>query len=249
MFDPAKTETRDYIFLLSHMRAYTSVLSHILGSHPEIDGYAEATRSYNSPADLDGLREWVAEAYDGRQDGRYVLDKILHNHFTISDDVLRHPRVRHIFLLRKPEPTLRSIIFTMAQRNEAAVKVTAYISGFALGYYRDRLQQLEQYAQTLARPALFLEAETLFDRTPEVLAVVTDWLGLGAPLSEEYDTFKYTGAAFRGDTSPYIQTGKVVRNREKYAEDLQFAPDILDEAEQLYHRCHATLSQHCERPI
>ena len=29
------------IFLLSHMRAYTSLAGHILGSHPQINGYYE----------------------------------------------------------------------------------------------------------------------------------------------------------------------------------------------------------------
>ena len=30
-----------HIFLLSHMRANTSLISHILGSHPQISGYYE----------------------------------------------------------------------------------------------------------------------------------------------------------------------------------------------------------------
>ena len=32
------------IFLLSHMRAYTSLAGHILGSHPQINGYTRCIR-------------------------------------------------------------------------------------------------------------------------------------------------------------------------------------------------------------
>ena len=34
------------IFLLSHMRAYTSLAGHILGSHPQINGYYEMHLGY-----------------------------------------------------------------------------------------------------------------------------------------------------------------------------------------------------------
>jgi hypothetical protein len=34
------------IFLLSHMRAFTSLAGHILGSHPQINGYYEMHISY-----------------------------------------------------------------------------------------------------------------------------------------------------------------------------------------------------------
>ena len=38
---PSVLKRRNYIFLLSHVRGYTTLLSHILGSHREISGYAE----------------------------------------------------------------------------------------------------------------------------------------------------------------------------------------------------------------
>ena len=41
------------IFLLSHMRAYSSLIGHILGSHPHINGYYEMHLSYSGMADLD----------------------------------------------------------------------------------------------------------------------------------------------------------------------------------------------------
>ncbi|TCS68990.1 hypothetical protein EDC61_1225 [Sulfuritortus calidifontis] len=41
------------IFLLSHMRAFTSLAGHILGSHPQINGYYEMHISYWDAAALD----------------------------------------------------------------------------------------------------------------------------------------------------------------------------------------------------
>jgi hypothetical protein len=41
------------IFLLSHMRAYTSLAGHILGSHPQINGYYEMHISYEDASALD----------------------------------------------------------------------------------------------------------------------------------------------------------------------------------------------------
>ena len=42
------------IFLLSHMRAFTSLAGHILGSHPQINGYFEMHISYD-----DGKEELI----------------------------------------------------------------------------------------------------------------------------------------------------------------------------------------------
>jgi hypothetical protein len=41
------------IFLLSHMRAFTSLAGHILGSHPQVNGYYEMHISYEDAFALD----------------------------------------------------------------------------------------------------------------------------------------------------------------------------------------------------
>jgi hypothetical protein len=47
---------RKYIFLLSHMRSYSTLLCHILGSHSEVSGYSEARQAYVGIRDLFTLR-------------------------------------------------------------------------------------------------------------------------------------------------------------------------------------------------
>ena len=58
----ATKERLGRIFLLSHMRAYTSLAGHILGSHPEINGYYEMHISYENPVALDRqLESYLAD--------------------------------------------------------------------------------------------------------------------------------------------------------------------------------------------
>jgi len=59
------------IFLLSHMRAFTSLAGHILGSHPQINGYYEMHLSYEDASALDrqleGFRQGDVIKADSRQ--------------------------------------------------------------------------------------------------------------------------------------------------------------------------------------
>ena len=48
----AVSERYDRIFLLSHMRALTSLAGHILDLHPQINGYYEMHISYENASDL-----------------------------------------------------------------------------------------------------------------------------------------------------------------------------------------------------
>lgn len=49
--DPSERHAR--IFLLSHMRAYTSLAGHNLGSHPSINGYYKMHISHEEASALD----------------------------------------------------------------------------------------------------------------------------------------------------------------------------------------------------
>src|SRR5688572_25028043 len=66
-----------YLFVIGHMRSYSSLLAHILGSHPRIVGYAEMHQKYRTVLDLLELSRKVERTCDKGCAGRYVLDKIL----------------------------------------------------------------------------------------------------------------------------------------------------------------------------
>ena len=99
---------RKSIFLCSrHMRSYSTLLTHILGSHEEISGYSEINQSYRWWYDLMRLRYKVYLANNNQLSGRFVLDKILHNRRYISDSILNRNDVHIILMLRNPEDTAK----------------------------------------------------------------------------------------------------------------------------------------------
>ncbi|HEX7971345.1 MAG TPA: hypothetical protein VF501_03895 [Thiobacillus sp.] len=71
------------IFLLSHMRAYTSLAGHILGSHPQINGYYEMHLSYEDAAALDRQLETYKQGEVLKENSRYLFDKLLHNDYLL----------------------------------------------------------------------------------------------------------------------------------------------------------------------
>ena len=79
-------EAGDYsrIFILSHMRAFTSLAGHILGSHPQINGYFEMHISYDDATALDKQLEVLQESETLKQNSQFIVDKLLHNDYQLK---------------------------------------------------------------------------------------------------------------------------------------------------------------------
>ncbi|HET7098053.1 MAG TPA: sulfotransferase [Casimicrobiaceae bacterium] len=230
-----------FLFVVSHMRSYSSLLCHILGSHPEISGYSEAHQSYFGRNDLDRLARIVRENTGEATLGRLLLDKVLHNGREIAADILRRPDVRCVFLLRKPRDAMASIV-NMAHK----LRHTGDFSDPArvVVYYADRLARMEQYGAQVAGRGFFVESERLLDETTVVLARLEQWLGLSEPLSPEYRTYRYTGLPGHGDPSPHIRAGKVIGNDDERHADyvpIAIAADVLERGNAAYEHCRAAL--------
>lgn len=192
------------------MRGYTTLLSHILGSHSEISGYTETGRSYRTTRDL--LRLRFAACRHGNYKGNctYVLDKILHNKFHISEAILRRNDVLLIFMVREPLSTLRSVV-TMPQRNRQA-----HTEKEALRHHAARLKVLTQTGRRLRRTgksSLVICAEDLIHQTGTILRRLEEFLQLKTPLDEHYSMFSLTGARGYGDFRSCIREGKIKRRR------------------------------------
>ena len=144
--------SRGYILLISHMRSHSSLLAHILGSHPEIDGYSELHRRYDSRMDLREMTRRIEEATGRLRRGRYALDKLLHNAGHIDAAILRRDDVEVVFLIRNPVDTIPSIVRTSRAVDlslpEAAPEA-------AINYYVTRLERLGQYSELLGERAAF----------------------------------------------------------------------------------------------
>lgn len=223
-----------YVFILGHMRGYTSLLAHILGSHPEISGYFELHREYRSRLDLLRMRIAVANGLNDRPQGSYFLDKILHSRYRLCPRILARDNVFTIFMLRRPRQTLRSCM---------GLRAFASDPGAAGRYYVERLEALA-LASAVPFHRAYLDAEALLDNTESVLEALRSYLGLGRVLSPEYSTFKFTGAEGFGDSSTYIWRRVIVREREE-DHSIEIPAPILGEAEGTFAAVETTLKRNC----
>jgi hypothetical protein len=223
------------------MRSYSSLLCHILGSHPQVDGYCETHIKYRTRFDLLRLRSRVVQLTGEPLRGRYILDKVLHN-YPLAVSILRSENTLGIVLVRRPQPTVQSIV--NMGLHYSAIEWYRDVEAVA-HYYEERLAALVGIADTLRGRVLFIEAECLLSRTAEVLQRMGGLLELSEPLRPDYRRFAHTGERGFGDPSETISTGRVTTKRE------QRTPVILPNAmisrlETAYATCTASLRDRCE---
>ncbi len=239
------TPPRSRIFLLSHMRAYTSLVGHILGSHPEIDGYYELHRSYLSADDLEAQLAQYA-AHDAlKPNGRYLFDKLLHNDHALNLALPELADATVLVSLLEPEATLKSTIDLFARKSREDLYATP---AGATRYYVDRLAALAELSLGHPGRYRYFDAPLICDDPPRLLAALADWLGLAAPLSESYGTFAMTGVPGAGDSSPAMATGRILRRRPSIP-DVALDPALLQQAEAAYRDCRARLIAHAAETV
>ncbi len=193
------------IFLISHMRGYTTLLSHLIGSHPEVAGYAEMHQSYHNALDLIGLAEKVEAAGAGAPQGRRLFDKILHT-YKIRDAVLKRRDLSLLITVRHPWPTIASIL-----KGRHGGLSSERDAGW---YYLERLAQLRTIIERRAGRVLFIEAESLIEAPATTLQGISGYLGLKSGLASTYRSFPLTGKKRSGDSSSWIHSGKIERERD-----------------------------------
>ena len=105
--------TAGYLFVVGHMRSYSSQLAHILGSHARLAGYAEMDQTYRNGLDLLELSHKVERTGGKLCANRYVLDKIIHPQM-LAPSVLRRGDLRVVAIARDPRASLASILHVRA---------------------------------------------------------------------------------------------------------------------------------------
>lgn len=220
-----------YIFLCSHMRGYTTLLSHILGNHEEIAGYTENHQSYSSKFNFKQLELKQGLLLGTTNLPEYLSDKVLHNKYKIATKFLHHPNVYSIFMIRKPEKTIKSII-NMGQTY--TITSSWYKNPERVtDYYIKRIKALKKYANKNPKNYHFLLAEDLINDSANALHNITSFLHLSSPLKENYDTFGLTGKNVFGDPSEKIKEGKIISKQSDY-NDILIDPKLLKKAREAY---------------
>ncbi len=228
------------IFLLSHMRAYTSLVGHLLGSHPEIDGYYEMHRGYVLADDLERQFAQYAASDPPKPGARYLFDKLLHNDYPLELDALAPARIVVLMSLRPPAATLKSIVRLFAGKSPDDPYATP---AGAAAYYIERLGTLAAFATRYPERYDYFDAGRVRSDTRRLLDWLAHRLTLASPLSPAYRRFSQTGVAGAGDSSPDIAAGRVLDTVNAYTGIVLDAASLAA-AEQAHAACRATLVAH-----
>lgn len=228
------------IFLLSHMRAFTTLAGHILGSHPRINGYFEMHISYDDASALDRQLKVFQQYETLKEDSRYLFDKLLHNDYRLFPERLGLADIKILLSLLEPEQTIKSIV-DLFEKKEVEDLYASPVE--AANYYIERVKALADFCQTVNQPYYYYDAE-LFQAAPELLLPkLTDWLELDTPLCERYQVFSQTGKAHMGDSSELIQCGKIEKTRTDYSH-IRLPDDALSRALAIYRDCRTKIIDH-----
>jgi hypothetical protein len=227
-----------FIFILSHMRSGSTLLTHLLVSNPAICGYGETRTRYFSRREFGILTGKVVYTLRGelRSSGkRYVLDKLLHDRFVGPEcvETLCGADVKIIFLLREPLGTLGSL-----------VRRLGHTEAHALDYYLQRLKMLQKYGDTLTPKSscVALTYDQLLHRTQDIFRLLEHFLELDCSLMETYRILPTTGRRRVGDPSSKIRSGKIIRDEPARGE---ISDDTMKLAKEGYERCFASIHNTC----
>jgi len=240
-----KPESYQILFILSHMRSGSSLLTHLLITNPQVIGYGETHIQYRSEADF---RKLIYQVYWQSQDFRklgdlenlkmkhkYILDKVLHNNKFLQKDFLKSENIYAIFLLREPQRTVASMLDQKPH----------WIEDDAVQYYNGRLSALEEYAQIInnRKRTLLITHDQIINQSQAVFQGLQNFLATQTGFSEEYKILKTTGMRNIGDFKENIKAGRIVRkNREL---NIEVSPQALDSTNHQFQQCREILSQFC----
>lgn len=196
---------RQFVFLVTHMRSYSSLLGHLLAETDAIDGYSELHQTYTSELDLVRMPLDVQATHDRPLRGDYVFDKLLHRAYTIDPALAGRADVRIIFSIRTPLPTLASMV--ELGLSDRSVKWAAEPDR-ALLHYQRRLSDICALAEWVPRGA-FLVSNDLVASPRPTLDSLGEFLGLDESIPERYSMQPRTGVKKFGDSSDRILAGEI----------------------------------------
>jgi hypothetical protein len=225
------------IFLLSHMRACTSLAGHILGSHPQINGYYEMHLGYEDAAALDRQLAAFRQGDGLKENSRYLFDKLLHNDYVLNTGRLGTVGIKLLVALAEPAHTIRSIVHLFAQKADPDWYASPEQ---AARYYVERVRALAGFCRAAGRDYHYFDAELLQAAPERLLPGLSGWLDLDTPLSECYAVFSQTGMARRGDTSARMRSGRIDRARMDYSH-IAIPEAALRAAREAYRECRAQI--------
>ncbi|WP_050984801.1 hypothetical protein [Thiorhodococcus drewsii] len=227
------------------MRAYTSLLGHILGDNPEIEGYYEMHIGYFSWKSLIRQQLLYFKDHTPKSGARFIFDKILHNEHHVASNILERKECFNIFSMREPKETIKSIVaqFRRVRPGHSMCETQAVID-----YYQSRLTNLSELSSQIQGKYLYMDAQALKQNPNATLASLTSYLELEYPLSPDYQLRPKTGKGDSGDHSPNLLTGKLMDYQTDYSE-IKLPDDAIENLTNLYQKTRTQLVQNAKEPI
>jgi hypothetical protein len=242
------------IFLLSHMRAGSTLCVNLLCTNPEIVGIGETGISYASASDFRILRGKVYSRLSRLSvTEKYLLDNLNHNFHISNPEILLNENVKCIFLVRDSESTLSSLLNEKFIQHETQfLTIDPKLVDWKVrssAYYRKRLTQLMEYAEIINNKdkSLYINYKQLISDTQTVFDNLTSFLGIQSSFSEEYTPLSSKGlfgifGAVGDPVSKKITSGKIVKNP---SPKILLPPEISQECRETYQNINATLPKYC----
>ena len=215
------------------MRANTSLIGHILGSHPQICGYYEMHLSYKNQQDLLAQEQLYLKQETTSKNAEYLFDKLLHNDYQLlPKKICQEPnqQLKILVSLRPAEQTLKSIINLFQKKNNNHPYADPVN---ATQYYIKRLKLIADFCKTYPNSYYYYDADMLRNDSETTLKKLTQWLELTSPLSSEYQCFSKTGQERAGDSSANIKQGKIIKQVGGY-DEINIDSNLLVEAEECF---------------
>jgi hypothetical protein len=215
-----------YVFILSHMRSGSTLLSHLFASHPDFSAAGETHVTYRSATDLPELLlvtcQWLHKL---QLRAPYVVDQINHNRL-VATEMLSSPLIdKCVILTRSPEGTVPSLL-----------KLYDWQEVQAVDYYVDRLAALAAYGRILGQRAILVDYDDLVDRTEDSLAALTEFFGASVPFAPTYVERRSTGRS--GDPSSNIHAGRIIRTS---SHGVEISAETLARASEAFLQCRREL--------
>jgi hypothetical protein len=221
------------LFIQCHMRSGSSLLVHILNSHPKIIGYGETHNRYCNEASFGETAFKIYRLFKKLPiDEEYILDKIVQSHYV--KDVNLFNKVKTIFLIRSPLQALPSI---------HKLNPYKYTPSVTFDYYAERMENIQKTTLNLD-PELwtYVTYNELINNQDKPFRRIEKLLKLDAKLSGKYETMWSTGVRHIGDGSQQIQKGRIEKNKKPKEIPESFNP-FLEKANEKYAACLHTLKQ------
>ncbi|PSU04814.1 hypothetical protein C9J03_18275 [Photobacterium gaetbulicola] len=243
LFNPRLLAPSKHILLLSHMRANSTLIGHLIGSHRDVSGYYEMHIGYYSWKSLINQKLHFHQGDPEEPVTKYYFDKILHSEHYVSADVLLRENVVTLVCLREPLQTINSIVKLYSKKHPGDSFTQPE---FAARYYIERVNMIVETVEELVKNKqryYFYDASNIIDNTQDVLNDIQTFSGLKTPFSTSYRKFDKTGERYYGDSSEYIHSGVVVK---KPAETLALDVDVdlLEQCEKVYRQSRDYLLEH-----